>query len=88
MSSPEDIRRRVLLRAVNDRIFEVSGGLDRFDVLCECGRKDCFAQVEVTRSDYARLRAGDTTFLAAHGHKAPDRDSAAFEPILAPACAV
>jgi hypothetical protein len=73
---------------VNDRIFEVSGGLDRFDVLCECGRKDCFAQVEVTRSDYARLRAGDTTFLAAHGHKAPDRDSAAFEPILAPACAV
>ena len=65
MSTRDDIRRRTLLRAVNQRIFEISKGLDRFEVLCECGRKDCFAQVEVTRSDYLRLRAADSTFLSA-----------------------
>jgi len=88
VSTRDDIRRRTLLRAVNQRIFEISKGLDRFEVLCECGRKNCFSQVEVTRSDYLRLRAADSTFLSAPDHEAPDRRTREFELIVAPAHAV
>lgn len=70
MAISEDNRRRTLLRAVNERIFEVSKGLDRFDVLCECGGKDCFALVEVTRSEYLRLRAAGAKFVSAPAHNA------------------
>jgi hypothetical protein len=72
-NSSNGVPRRNLLRLVNDRIFDISRQLDRFDVLCECGKSDCYAQVEVTRSHYLSIRDDGSTLLVAPGH---ERESA------------
>jgi len=70
VSSPADIRRRTLLCAVNERIFEISRGLDRFEVLCECGAAGCFSQIEISPSEYRSIRDNGAPSLMAPGHEA------------------
>lgn len=70
MSTPGDIRRRTLLRAVNERIFEISRSLDRFEVLCECGAAGCFSQIEISPLEYRSIRDNGGPSLMAPGHEA------------------
>ena len=68
-------RNEALLREVNDRIHDVGG---RFQVLagngelgfrCECGRPECDAFVQLTVSDYERVRSDNDRFVVVPGHE-------------------
>ncbi len=61
-----DRRDQLLFREVNRRIREVSDGLDgRVEFLCECGRADCTASVEVRPAQFDDLLSDDCRFLIA-----------------------
>jgi hypothetical protein len=51
----EDGTHPELLRAVNDRIYNVLWGVgaERGDFLCECGSTDCVEHVELLSIEYA-----------------------------------
>ena len=65
-------RNQALFREVNERIERVSGalrtGTDTITVLCECGNQSCAEHIEVSLSDYERVRAEPTLFLVRPGH--------------------
>ena len=65
-------RNQALFREVNERIERVSGalrtGTDTITVLCECGNQACAERIEVSLSDYERVRAEPTLFLVRPGH--------------------
>lgn len=42
------------------------------DVICECGRSDCIAKIEMTRQEYEQLRSDPTLFAVVAGHEIPD----------------
>jgi hypothetical protein len=70
-------RNESLFREVNERIEEVSwnAGLgDRFEILCECGRRDCLEPLRVLRSEYESVRAEPDRFLVAPGHEHEDME--------------
>jgi hypothetical protein len=69
MSKPPGTRQESLIRAVNERIREVSSGHERFDVHCECGDADCREVLEVSAAEYEEIRAAQTSFLVAPGHE-------------------
>jgi len=61
-----------LLRAVNDRIYNVLWGVDaeRGDFLCECGGADCVEQVELLSIEYA-ARHGEAILAPGHTQLSP-----------------
>jgi hypothetical protein len=69
-------RNQALFREVNERIEQVSGalrtGTDRLMILCECGNETCAEHIEVSLSDYERIRADSTLFLLRPGHAKPE----------------
>ena len=69
-------RNEALFREVNDRIERVSGavrtGTDRLMILCECGNNTCVEHIEVSLSEYERIRAESTLFFVRPGHATPD----------------
>jgi hypothetical protein len=68
-------RNESLFREVNERIADVSRRFaiaDELEFLCECGRADCLAAVEVTRAHYEEIRAEPDRFLVARGHERDD----------------
>jgi len=70
-------RNEALFRTVNEKIRDVADtGTDSFlSILCECGSTNCTDEIEVTLSDYERVRADATLFLAKPGHEMPDMGS-------------
>src|SRR5262245_42342434 len=70
MSKPPGTRQESLIRAVNERIREISSGHERFDVHCECGDEECRETFDVAASEYEAIRETATTFLVAPGHEA------------------
>jgi hypothetical protein len=69
-------RNQALFREVNERIEHVSGarrtGRDRLTILCECGNETCAEHIEVSLSDYERIRADSRLFFVRPGHATPD----------------
>ena len=66
-------KNEALFREVNERIEEVKP--DRvalFEVICECGDRDCHETLEVARDDYSRVRARPTHFFVVPGHEILD----------------
>jgi len=65
-----------LFREVNERIERVSGalqtGTDTMTILCECGNESCTEHIEVSLSDYERIRQESTLFFVRPGHAKPD----------------
>jgi hypothetical protein len=64
-----------LIRAVNDRIRDVSNPADEsgaVEVLCECGDVDCQGAVNISLVDYQTVRAAPRRFVLIHGHESPD----------------
>ena len=66
-------KNEALFREVNERIQEVTEDrLPSFEVVCECGDRDCHETVEVSTDDYSRVRDEPTHFLVVPGHEIPD----------------
>ena len=42
---------------------------DRFTILCECGRRECFDLIELTLAEYEDLRRDPNRFAVAPGHQ-------------------
>jgi hypothetical protein len=65
------VRNEALLRAVNERVEELSHGVGdgRVEFLCECGRDGCEERIRMTSDDYERVHADDDRFALAPGHQ-------------------
>jgi len=64
-----------LFREVNERIEAGHGSADRSDPAafrCECGSLRCNMLVELTLSEYERVRATSTHFFVVPGHEIPE----------------
>lgn len=65
----------VLFREVNERIERLSQSLqstDSISILCECGNSSCADQIEVSLSEYERVRQDPTLFFVRPGHALSD----------------
>lgn len=68
-------KNEALFRGVNERVKEVKGELQeggvegKIDFICECGRGDCVAQVQLSLAEYERVRANPTQFIVRPGHE-------------------
>lgn len=69
MSKPPGTRQESLIRAVNERICEISADYERFDLHCECGDAGCREILDVTAAEYEQIRGADATFLVSPGHE-------------------
>jgi hypothetical protein len=64
-------------RAVNERISEwpehqQTGPDEPLAFVCECGRRDCFERVYLTRAQYEAVRRDAALFAVTPGHEIPD----------------
>jgi hypothetical protein len=75
----ERARRLVLNEAVFRQANEALVGFQNpelsLDLMCECGRADCVEKVEMSRSEYERLRADPTLFAVVRGHEIAEVES-------------
>ena len=67
-----------LFREVNERIERVSGALQTgtgtIAILCECGNETCVEHIEVSVSEYERIRDESTFFFVRPGHAKSDAE--------------
>jgi hypothetical protein len=64
-----------LFREVNERISRIQedfGQTQAFEIVCECGAKDCLERITLTHGAYKALRANPRTFAIVPGHEAED----------------
>jgi len=69
-----------LFREVNERVEEVATGFSDhgeddgplIGFICECGRDDCSAPVEVSHDKYEAVRSSPRRFLVVPGHEHTD----------------
>ena len=76
-------RNEALLREVNERVERLTQEFRATDeamsLLCECGDSNCHDRIELTVSEYERLRAEPTTFAVRRGHVAPEVETVVEE---------
>ncbi|TML10414.1 MAG: hypothetical protein E6F94_06495 [Actinobacteria bacterium] len=76
-------RNEALFREVNERIERVSGalqtGTDSMTILCECGNESCVERIEVSVSDYERIRKDPKLFFVHSGHAKPEVETVVEE---------
>jgi hypothetical protein len=68
-------RNEAMFREVNDRIERVSESMhvtDQLAILCECGDSSCTAHIDVSLSEYERIRGDSALFFVCRGHEEPD----------------
>ena len=68
-------KNEILFREVNERIKDVSAGLDSeepTDFLCECGSESCTQPIRLTLAEYEGVRQDSTTFAIVPGHQIGD----------------
>jgi hypothetical protein len=62
-----------LFRRVNERVEELSGGLETLTLVCECADTGCAERlVDVSTGEYEQVRAHGDRFLVAPGHEQRD----------------
>lgn len=64
-------KNEALFRAVNERIREVSDGLEPVvpvEFICECSRRDCTALITLTLAEYGAVRAESIWFAVVPDH--------------------
>ena len=66
------VRNQALWREVNERIKAVAETSGKVEFLCECGRLECRATVDMSMAEYERIRASSVRFPIAPGHELPD----------------
>jgi hypothetical protein len=65
------VQSRAVLRHVNERILEVMtvfGAEQDGRFLCECGRHDCLAMVELPADEFEAIRLDADRLVLASGH--------------------
>jgi hypothetical protein len=71
-------KNEALFRGINERVRELKSELadagpgTLIEFMCECGRSDCVEQVQLTISEYERVRAEPEHFLLKPGHELAD----------------
>jgi hypothetical protein len=71
------VRDRLVLRDVNERIAELTGGWNETGVslfVCECSDQRCAEPVEMTAAEYERIRADKSHFVVFPGHELPESE--------------
>jgi hypothetical protein len=70
VNQQDTTRHSVLMRAVNDRIFELLSefGSEDGEFLCECSNADCIETIQFMLREYAALRAQPERPLRLSGH--------------------
>ena len=69
-----------LFRRVNERVEELSSGLDTLTLVCECADTSCAARlVDVPTGEYERVRAHGDRFFVTPGHEQRDVESVVSE---------
>lgn len=67
------VKNEALFREVNERIEEVTASrLPLFEIVCECGDRECHEMLEVATDDYLRVREQPTHFFVTPGHEIAD----------------
>jgi hypothetical protein len=64
-----------LFREVNERIDQLQvdlGGLNTFEIVCECGSPDCTERFLITSKAYRSLREDPHRFAVVPGHERPE----------------
>ncbi|HEX2505561.1 MAG TPA: hypothetical protein VHK22_05075 [Gaiellaceae bacterium] len=64
-------KNEALFRAVNERIRDVSDGLEPnvpIEFICECSRQDCTLPIALTLGEYAAVRSEPTWFAVSPTH--------------------
>jgi hypothetical protein len=67
----------ILFREVNERVEEITeethdqSNRAMIFFVCECGNTDCLEKIELTRSEYERIRANPKHFAVLPGHEDP-----------------
>jgi hypothetical protein len=63
---------------VNERVRALTGTFtstsdpEPVAFVCECGRADCAASIELTIAEYERVRSDPAQFVIASGHESPN----------------
>jgi hypothetical protein len=76
-SHEHEVRNQVLFREVNEHIAELTALAGEIDVklfVCECGDSTCAESLELTASEYERVRSDGGRFVVVRGHEAPGRE--------------
>lgn len=69
-----------LFRRVNERVAELSRGLDVLTLVCECADTACSARLtDVPAPEYEQVRSHGTRFFVAPGHVRADVESVVDE---------
>jgi hypothetical protein len=72
-------RNEALFREINERIRDAAAahGSDGhlYQFLCECADTECLERVELTLSEYERVRADGRRFVVSSGHRDPDLET-------------
>jgi hypothetical protein len=65
-----------VFREVNERIEDLADEYQLengpLNIVCECGDPKCVQQIQLTRSDYERVRSDPTHFAVFPGHEVAD----------------
>jgi hypothetical protein len=73
---------QALFREVNERINEIAGNFglaEGFSIFCECGSSECQDRIELTQTEYERLRRMPTHFAVLRGHDLPAVETVVHE---------
>ncbi|HET9323546.1 MAG TPA: hypothetical protein VFO03_06670 [Gaiellaceae bacterium] len=68
-------RNEVVFREVNERLRELGEGFslvsEAAEFVCECGDTSCVERIELTLSEYERVRSDPKRFFLLPGHEEP-----------------
>ena len=73
-----------LFRQVNERVKDVSDAFSAVDpspndFVCECGRRDCTAEIALTIAEYELVRRDPTHFFVVPDHVIPEVETVVRE---------
>lgn len=76
-----------VFRSVNEQVRSLTATFtsssETMNVVCECGARSCTDQFEITRENYADVRADPTLFVVKPGHDLPETETVvAKDPIF------
>ena len=68
-----------IFRSVNEQVSTLNATLstaaDSMRIVCECGARSCTVQFQISREEYAKVRADSTLFLVRPGHDLPEAET-------------
>ena len=73
LSSERLAKNEILFRSVNERLDDLAPPWSKTtDYLCECSETSCAEIVELTQTEYERVRSRSTVFVVVPGHERPE----------------